>query len=48
MKICQEAIVEYQPDVVILIDYPGFNIKIAKFVKTKTSIPVHYYISPKV
>lgn len=48
MKICQEAIVEYQPDVVILIDYPGFNLKIAKFVKTKTSIPVHYYISPKV
>lgn len=48
MKICQEAIIEYQPDVVILIDYPGFNLKIAKFVKTKTSIPVHYYISPKV
>lgn len=48
MKMCQEAIVEYQPDVVILIDYPGFNLKIAKFVKTKTSIPVYYYISPKV
>lgn len=48
MKICQEAIVAYQPDVVILIDYPGFNLKIAKFVKTKTRIPVYYYISPKV
>lgn len=48
MKICQQAIIEYQPHVVILIDYPGFNLKIAKFVKTKTSIPVHYYISPKV
>lgn len=48
MKMCQEAIVEYQPDVVILIDYPGFNLKIAKYVKTNTSIPVYYYISPKV
>lgn len=48
MKMCQQAIVEYQPDVVILIDYPGFNLKIAKFVKTQTQIPVYYYISPKV
>lgn len=48
MKMCQQAIVDYQPDVVILIDYPGFNLKIAKFVKTKTNIPVYYYISPKV
>ena len=48
MKMCQQAIVEYQPDVVILIDYPGFNLKIAKFIKTKTRIPVYYYISPKV
>lgn len=48
MKMCQQAIVDYQPDVVILIDYPGFNLKIAKFVKTKTHIPVYYYISPKV
>lgn len=48
MKMCQEEILKYQPDVVILIDYPGFNLKIAKFVKQNTSIPVHYYISPKV
>lgn len=48
MKMCQQAIVDYQPDVVILIDYPGFNLKIAKFVKTQTNIPVYYYISPKV
>lgn len=48
MKMCQQAIVDYQPDVVILIDYPGFNLKIAKFVKTQTQIPVYYYISPKV
>ena len=33
MKTCQEDIRKYQPDVVILIDYPGFNLKIAKFVK---------------
>lgn len=48
MKMCQQAIVEYQPDVVILIDYPGFNLKIAKYIKGNTSIPVYYYISPKV
>lgn len=48
MKMCQQAIIQYQPDVVILIDYPGFNLKIAKYVKTHTSIPVCYYISPKV
>lgn len=33
MKTCQEDIRRYQPDVVILIDYPGFNLKIAKYVK---------------
>lgn len=48
MKMCQQAIINYQPDVVILIDYPGFNLKIAEFVKKQTNIPVHYYISPKV
>lgn len=48
MKICHEEIIKYNPDVVILVDYPGFNLKIAKFVKQKTSIPVYYYISPKV
>lgn len=48
MKACQEEIKRYQPDVVILIDYPGFNLKIAKFVKTQLNIPVYYYISPKI
>lgn len=48
MKKCSEEIVKYQPDVVILIDYPGFNLKIAKFVHKNTNIPVYYYISPKV
>ena len=35
-------------DVVILVDYPGFNLKIAEFVKKHTKIPVYYYISPKI
>lgn len=48
MKICQQAILDYQPDVVILIDYPGFNLKIAKYISKNTNIPVYYYISPKV
>jgi len=48
MRMCQDEIVKFQPDVVILIDYPGFNLKIAKYIKTHTQIPVYYYISPKV
>ncbi len=48
MKRCKQDIVEWNPDVVILVDYPGFNLDIAKFVKAKTRIPVYYYISPKI
>lgn len=48
MKTCQEDIRRYQPNVVILIDYPGFNLKIAGYVKTKLNLPVYYYISPKI
>lgn len=48
MKMCQLDILQWQPDVVILVDYPGFNLKIAKFVKANTKIPVYYYISPKI
>lgn len=48
MKQCKEDIVAWNPDVVILVDYPGFNLKIAKYVKTHTRIPVYYYISPKI
>ena len=48
MKQCKEDIVAWAPDVVILVDYPGFNLKIAKYVKTHTQIPVYYYISPKI
>ncbi|MDR1623969.1 MAG: lipid-A-disaccharide synthase [Tannerellaceae bacterium] len=48
MKICRDDIRSWQPDVVILIDYPGFNLKIANYVKTQLQIPVYYYISPKI
>ena len=48
MKQCKEDILAWAPDVVILVDYPGFNLSIAKYVKTHTQIPVYYYISPKI
>lgn len=48
MAFCKKDIVEWAPDVVILVDYPGFNLNIAKFLKSKTRIPVYYYISPKI
>jgi len=48
MAFCKRDITEWHPDVVILVDYPGFNLDIAKFLHTKTSIPVYYYISPKI
>ena len=38
----------WQPDVLILVDYPGFNLKIAEYIKQHTRIPVYYYISPKI
>ena len=44
---CKADIAQYQPDVLILIDFPGFNLKIAAFAK-KNNLPVNYYISPKV
>lgn len=48
MDICKKDIASYEPDVVILIDYPGFNLGIAKYVKEQLHIPVYYYISPKI
>lgn len=48
MNLCKSDIVEWNPDVLILIDYPGFNLKIAKYIKEHTDIPVYYYISPKI
>ena len=48
MKECKQDIVRWTPDVVILVDYPGFNLKIAEVIKKQTKIPVYYYISPKI
>ncbi len=48
MDLCKKDISRWNPDVVILVDYPGFNLTIAKYVKKHTSIPVYYYISPKI
>ena len=48
MKHCKHDIRQWQPDVVILVDYPGFNLSIAKFVKANAICPVFYYISPKI
>lgn len=48
MKMCKKDIMAWRPDVVILVDYPGFNLDIAKFLHANSSIPVYYYISPKI
>ena len=48
MAMCKRDIVEWQPDALILVDYPGFNLDIAKYIHAKTNIPVYYYISPKI
>jgi len=46
---CKKAIVDFQPDVLILVDYPSFNLRIARFVKENlNSTKVYYYISPKI
>lgn len=47
IKECKKDILSFKPDAVILIDYPGFNMRIAKFAKQK-GFKTHYYISPKV
>ncbi len=48
MKVCRQQLLNYRPDAVILVDYPSFNLKMAKFVKKEMpQIPVYYYISPK-
>lgn len=47
MKLCREDIINFKPDVLILVDYPGFNLRIAKYAK-QVGIRVFYYIAPKV
>jgi lipid-A-disaccharide synthase len=47
IKLCKQQILDYKPDVLILVDYPGFNLKMAKFAH-QANLKVFYYISPKV
>jgi lipid-A-disaccharide synthase len=47
ISFCKKDILEFKPDTLILIDYPGFNMRIAEFAK-KQKIKVHYYISPQI
>jgi lipid-A-disaccharide synthase len=46
IRFCKEDILAFQPDVVILVDYPGFNLRIARFAR-ESGIRVYYYISPQ-
>jgi lipid-A-disaccharide synthase len=48
MEDCKQAIIDFKPDVIILVDYPSFNLRIARFVKENSKTPVYYYISPKI
>ena len=48
LRRCREAIRKWQPDAVILVDYAGFNLKVARFVHRESICPVFYYIAPKV
>jgi lipid-A-disaccharide synthase len=48
MKLCKKDIMQWSPDVLILVDYPGFNLNIAKYIHKHSDIPVYYYISPKI
>ena len=48
MKLCKKDVEEWNPDVLILVDYPSFNLSIAKYIHSRTKIPVYYYISPKI
>lgn len=47
IKFCKQDIANFKPDAIILIDYPGFNMRIAKWAK-KIGIKTHYYISPQI
>jgi lipid-A-disaccharide synthase len=47
MKFCKTDLLQFNPDVLILIDYPGFNLRIAEFAK-QNNIKIFYYISPKI
>src|SRR5699024_423025 len=46
IALCKKDITQYQPDVIVFVDYPGFNFRIAKWAK-KHGFRTHYYISPQ-
>lgn len=46
-KLCKQDIMAWKPDMVILVDYAGFNLNIARFLRDNTQIPIYYYIAPK-
>ena len=47
IKICKKDIADFRPDVIVFIDYPGFNLRIAKWAKVQ-GFKTHYYISPQI
>ena len=47
LSLCKQDIAAFKPDVIIFIDYPGFNLRIAKWAK-QNKIKTHYYISPQI
>jgi lipid-A-disaccharide synthase len=47
LKFCKEDIEQFQPDILVLVDYPGFNLRIAKWARSK-GLKIIYYISPQV
>ena len=48
MSLCKKDVEAWCPDALILVDYPGFNLSVAKYIHSNTDIPVYYYISPKI
>lgn len=47
LEICKRELLAFRPDALILVDYPGFNLKLARFARKHALCPVFYYISPK-
>lgn len=45
---CQRDILTWQPNVLILVDYPSFNLRVARYIKKHSQIPIYYYIAPKI
>ncbi len=48
MALCKRDIRAWQPDALVLVDYPGFNLSVAQHIHAHTDIPVFYYIAPKI